>query len=81
VLGRAEPALYHAGRCLAICEANDVAPFYAAEAYEALARGHAVAGDRAAAAEAEANAWRVAERIEDAEERQMLEQDLASLPR
>ena len=81
VLGRSEPALFHARRCIAICEEHDVPAFYLAEGYEALARGHSVAGDRAAAAEAEATAWRTAEAIEDAEERQMLEQDLASLPR
>ncbi|HYJ61523.1 MAG TPA: helix-turn-helix domain-containing protein [Actinomycetota bacterium] len=81
VLGRAEPTLHHARRCIAMCEEHDVGPFYLAEGYEALARGHAVAGDRAAAAEAEAQAWRVAEGIQDAEERQMLEQDLASVPR
>ena len=46
ILGRAEPALQHAQRCLAICEAAPDAleewdlPF----AYEALARAHAVAG-------------------------------------
>jgi len=81
VLGRAEPALYHAHRCLALCDDGGVEPFYVAEAYEVLARAHAVAGDRAAAAEAEASAWRIAERIVDAEDRQMFERDMASLPR
>jgi DNA-binding transcriptional MerR regulator len=81
VLGRTEPALHHARRCLEICEAGDVAPFYVAEAYEAAARAHAVAGDRAGAAEAEAQAWRAAEAIEDPEERQMFEQDMATIPR
>jgi DNA-binding transcriptional MerR regulator len=47
VLGRAEPALHHAQRCLEICESAPEAleewdlPF----AYEALARAHAVAGN------------------------------------
>jgi DNA-binding transcriptional MerR regulator len=81
VLGRAEPALHHAARCLAICEEHDVAVFYRAEAYEALARAHAVAGERTAAAEAEASAWRVADTIEDPEERRLFEQDMATLPR
>jgi DNA-binding transcriptional MerR regulator len=81
VLGRAEPALHHGARCLAICEAEDVAPFYRAEAYEAIARAHAVAGDRVASASAEAEAWRAAERIEDEEERQMFAQDMATVPR
>jgi DNA-binding transcriptional MerR regulator len=81
VLGRAEPALHHARRCIELCEASDVEPFYLGEGYEALARAHAVDGDRAASADAEAEAWRIAERVEDPEERQMLEQDLGSLPR
>jgi len=46
VLGRSEPALYHAQRCLDICQAAGIADFDLAFAYEALARGHAVAGDR-----------------------------------
>ncbi|HEX6844900.1 MAG TPA: MerR family transcriptional regulator [Actinomycetota bacterium] len=81
VLGRGEPAVHHATRCREICEEEGVEPFYLAEAYEALARAHAVAGDRASAADAEAQAWRAAERITDDEERQMFEQDMASLPR
>jgi len=45
VLGRAEPALYHAYRSLEIVEATDIADFDLAFAYEALARAQAVAGD------------------------------------
>src|SRR5690242_7528784 len=45
VLGRAEPALYHAYRSLEIVEAADIADFDLAFAYEALARAQAVAGD------------------------------------
>ena len=45
VLGRAEPALFHANRALAICEANDIGDFDLAFCYEALARAHAVAGN------------------------------------
>jgi DNA-binding transcriptional MerR regulator len=81
VLGRAEPALHHGRRCLEICEEGGVDPFYVAEAYEAIARALAVAGDRAGSAEAEANAWRVADSIEDPEERQVFEQDIATVPR
>ena len=50
-LGRAEPALFHAKRCLAYCESDPAAledwdlPY----AHEALARAHAVAGDEAEA--------------------------------
>ena len=44
VLGRAEPCLHHARRCLKICEANRIGDFPLAFAYEALARADAVAG-------------------------------------
>lgn len=81
VLGRGEPALHHARRCLAICEEGGVKPLYLAEAHEAIARALAVAGDREGAAQEEGNAWRAAEGIDDEEERQMFEQDMATLPR
>jgi hypothetical protein len=45
VLGRAEPALYHAYRSLEIVEAEGIVDFDLAFAYEALARAHAVGGD------------------------------------
>src|SRR5256886_13518735 len=44
VLGRPEPALYHAQRALEICEANKIGDFPLAYAYEALARAFAIAG-------------------------------------
>ena len=46
-----------------------------------LARASLVAGDRVGAAEAEAAAWSAAEAIDDPEDRQIFEQDMASLPR
>jgi len=80
-LGRAEPALFHAKRCLAYCESDPDAledwdlPY----AYEALARARAVAGDEA---EARANAERAHElgsQIADEEDREHLAADLATL--
>lgn len=44
-LGRAEQALYHAGRSLDICQANQFGDFDLAFAHEALARARDVAGD------------------------------------
>ncbi len=44
MLGRAEPALCYAERCLAVCQEHRIAGFDLAFAYEALARAHAVAG-------------------------------------
>src|SRR5688572_14645769 len=45
VLGRAEPALFHAARALEICTGNDIDGFDLAACYEALARAHSVAGN------------------------------------
>ena len=45
VLGRPEPAIWHARRCLEHCEANGIGDWDLAYAYEALARAHALAGD------------------------------------
>ena len=42
-LGRTEPALYHARRCLEICKENHIEGFDLAYAYEALARVYSVA--------------------------------------
>jgi hypothetical protein len=46
ILKRAEPALFHGQRALEICQANGIADFDLAFAYEALARAHAVAGNQ-----------------------------------
>jgi DNA-binding transcriptional MerR regulator len=81
VLGRPEPAVHHARRALAMCEEAGVTGFYLAEGFEALARALLVAGDRPGAAEAEAAAWGAAASIADAEDRQIFEQDMATLPR
>jgi uncharacterized protein YndB with AHSA1/START domain len=44
-VGRAEPALHHANRCLAILETTGTHDFDEAYAHEALARAHACAGN------------------------------------
>ena len=49
VLGRAEPALHHARRCLEIATAGDVPDWLVASAHEGLARAYLVAGDRESA--------------------------------
>jgi hypothetical protein len=65
VLGRATAAIYHGERSLALCEANGIGDFDLAFAYEALARGYAVAGDAAKRAEYARLAEKAAEEIED----------------
>ncbi len=77
VVGLAEPALRHAHRCLDICEANGLADWDLAYAYEAIARAYKTAGK-----EPEANAYKklAAEaQIADPEDREHLEEDLATL--
>lgn len=82
VLGRGEPALWHARRALAIVEAGGegIEDWDLPAVYEALARAHAVAGDAV-----EAGVWRDRSRaalakVADAEDRQVIEGDLETLP-
>jgi hypothetical protein len=81
VLGRAEPALQHARRCLEICEAEPGAledwdlPF----AYEALARAYAIAGDTAEMTRCIEQARSLAAEIVDEQDRAPLEADLATI--
>jgi hypothetical protein len=81
VLGRAEPALHHARRCLAYCESNPDAlqdwdlPY----AHEALARSHALAGEADEAGRHAAAARELTARVAGAEDREHLEADLATL--
>ena len=81
VLGRPEPAVFHARRCLAYIEQGlgteewDL-PF----AYEALARAHAVAGDAFESRRFEQLAREAGEQIADPENGEMLLADLATLP-
>ncbi|WP_053367970.1 hypothetical protein [Bacillus sp. FJAT-27245] len=45
LMGRAEPALYHAKKSLDLCLSNNLGDFDLGFAYEALARAYAVEGD------------------------------------
>lgn len=80
VLGRAEPALYHARRVLDLVQDNDIGDFDLAFAYEALARAHAVAGDAAQARDYTDRALAAAEGITDGEDRDLVRADLESIP-
>jgi DNA-binding transcriptional MerR regulator len=83
-LGRGEPALWHAQRCVALAEAAVAAgvadDWDIAAALETLARAQAAAGDPAAARSTVARARDALGAIADPEDRQLIEQDLASLP-
>ena len=78
--GRAEPALYHAQRCLDLCQAHGIGDFDLAYAYEALARAHGVAGDADAAAGYTGQASQAAEHVAREADRGLLLSDLATLP-
>jgi hypothetical protein len=79
VLNRPQAAIYHAHRCLTLCEANQIADFDLAFAYEALARAYAVAGDAAMSEEYEALAEQAAEQIEDEGNREYFLSELATV--
>ena len=82
-LGRGEPALNHAQRCLELAEAATKAgvadDWDVPSALEALARAQSVAGDRAGAAATLARGREAAAAIGDPEDRQLIESDLASI--
>jgi hypothetical protein len=81
VLGRAEPALWHARRCVDLAEADEAREDWdLAAAYEAMARAHHVAGDAVSAAEWKAKAQAALDGVADAEDREVIETDLAALP-
>jgi hypothetical protein len=79
VLGRAEPAVYHAKRCLDICEANSITDFDLAFAYEAMARAYSVAGEKEKSDKYVALARRASERIEDDDNREYFQSELKTV--
>jgi DNA-binding transcriptional MerR regulator len=79
VLGRAEPALWHGRRCLALCEEHGIGDFDICFAWEAIARASAVAGDRAGAEAAAQRARELAAGIAEDDDRELLEADLATI--
>jgi DNA-binding transcriptional MerR regulator len=80
VLGRSEPAVFHARRCLDHSTLVEGQPWLLASAYEGLARAYAVAGDRAAASEWKVKAEQRLREVEDADDREIVERDIATLP-
>ena len=81
VLGRAEPALYHAKRCLEICFADpeNMEDWDLPFAHEALARAHRVAGNDDEVRDQEQKARELGEHLADPEDREHLEEALATL--
>ena len=77
VLGRVEPALWHARRCLDICEANSLADWDLAYAFEAVARAYKTGGMQSETAAYKKLASEVP--VAEDDDREHLEQDLATL--
>lgn len=80
VLGRSEPAIYHARLTLDICERNDIGDWDLAFAHEALARAYAVASDMDESARWLAKARAASANIADPEDRELVRRDLATIP-
>ncbi len=80
VLQRPQPALYHAKRCLTLCEQNGIGDFNLAYAYEAIARAYGVSGDFAAAKEYADKALAASENIAQKEDKELVLSDLATIP-
>jgi hypothetical protein len=83
VLGRGEPALHHAHRCLELCEANpeNMEDWDLPFAYEALARANRVAGHDDEARRYEQKARELGASLADQEDREHLEKALTELSR
>jgi DNA-binding transcriptional MerR regulator len=79
-LGRPEPAVHHARLCLDHARLASDEPWLLGSAYEGLARAYATAGDRAAATEWKDKAIAQLELVTDPDDREIVEQDIASLP-
>lgn len=77
VLGRPEPALWHARRSLELCQAHDIGDFDLAYAYEALAHAARLAGDAAASATWAEQAREAGRAIAEDDDRELFERDLA----
>lgn len=80
VLGRAEPALHHARRCLEINTQAGASGFFLGSAHEGMTRAFQVTGDLEAAREHYRIASEICAALPDKEDQQVLESDLGSIP-
>lgn len=79
VLRRAEPALHHGRHCLDLCEEHDLRDWDLAFAFEAIARGYAVAGEQPECEAYVRLARGAGEQIADLDDRAHFERDLATV--
>jgi hypothetical protein len=78
VLSRGEPALWHAQRCLELCTRIAAKDWDLGYAHEAMARAYAVLGDLDASRDHVTAARAVP--IADADDKEPLDKDLATIP-
>lgn len=79
-LGRFEPSLHHAERCLVFSRREGVEDWVEASAYEAIARAYAVGNDAGHSRLAREKASELAAAIRDKENRAVVLADIESLP-
>jgi hypothetical protein len=79
-LGRAEPALYHAQRCLNYADRPGAEHWLLASAYEGLARAQAVAGDLDPARESRDRAIALLATVSNPKDRAPVQIDIDTLP-
>jgi hypothetical protein len=79
VLGRAEPAHYHAQRTLEICQENQIGDFDLAFAYEALARAASIADNAVEKTKYLAMAQEATQQIADPADRDLVAHDLETI--
>ena len=79
-LGRSEPALFHARRCVDYASHAGVDDWALASAYEGLARALALTGDLDAARDARDKALELLDAVTDPEDRQIVAGDIDTLP-
>ena len=79
VLGRGEPALFHAKRCLKLATQPGVEDWVEASACEGLARAAKTAGDMAAFEDWTQKAIDATAKISEEEKREIVESDIATL--
>jgi DNA-binding transcriptional MerR regulator len=82
ILGRPEPALHHARRCVELVESSpaEMEEWDLPGAYEALARAHLTAGDESEAARYKSLGLETVAKVADEEDRKHIEADLDALP-
>jgi DNA-binding transcriptional MerR regulator len=80
VLGRGEPAVFHARKVLEICQREGIGDWDLAFAYEALARATAVAGDLDEAHRWAEQARAACAEVKEDDDREIVLNDLATLP-